>query len=322
MSVRVVVCQACGAMYNGAEYAQCPYCAGGHELKQKKKRPSLRSLIGLEKKPEPEREYGEYDAQSGQEDGAWQNPYPQNGEMPFEYPPSYDAESRENDVMQIDSTGATTLLTLTEDTSVSGDGQSIDTGESGNQAAPGKPEFVEVQTSFTAMNPESPADESAGTENQAAVTFPAPVNDHIQDIGKTTARYISVTEGNVVVYPVVGWLLCVKGVYYGQSFPLRSGVNRVGRSNDMEISLTKDISVSHKSMIRLTYDTRANEFSIAPGESGNLSYLNDRAIHERVILSGYEEIELGDTGANKFVFIPACGPDFQWSKYPAKKADG
>lgn len=135
----------------------------------------------------------------------------------------------------------------------------------------------------------------------------------IDSINKTTAKYISYSNGEVT-YPVVGWLVSVKGVYYGKSFPLKSGINRVGRSSDFEIAMLLDDSVSHEVVVKIVYDPKKNTFAALPGESA-LCYINGNCIYEKTDLFGYEEIELGDSEKNRFVFVPFCGPNFTWSNY-------
>ena len=46
------------------------------------------------------------------------------------------------------------------------------------------------------------------------------------------------------VEPVVGWLVCIKGAYRGESFKLKSGRNFIGRAANMDIVLGADQSVS------------------------------------------------------------------------------
>jgi hypothetical protein len=140
------------------------------------------------------------------------------------------------------------------------------------------------------------------------------VGNRVQEIKKTTAKYIS-TSGGEVTYPVVGWLVGVKGVYYGKAFPLKSGYNKVGRSNDMDVPLIKDNSVSHDVALKIVYDSKGNEFYVIPGEA-QMVYLENEILLDKAKLTGYEEICLGDSDCNKFVFVPLCGSKFQWEKYP------
>ena len=132
--------------------------------------------------------------------------------------------------------------------------------------------------------------------------------------GRTIGKYISAGNGESVS-PVVGWLVAVKGNCFGQDFKLKNGRNRIGRSHEMDVKLLNDESVSRSSVAVIIYDSKAEEFSILPGESDSLCYVNNKALYERVILEGYEELEFGDSGLNKYIFVPFCGGKFRWSDY-------
>lgn len=130
--------------------------------------------------------------------------------------------------------------------------------------------------------------------------------------GRTVGKYISNNAGESIA-PVVGWIVGIKGACHGQSFQLKSGRNKIGRSHDMDVKLMNDESVSRASVAVIVFDTKACEFSILPGESDSLCYVDDKAVYDRRILSGYERIEFGDAGLNRYIFVPFCGPHFQWA---------
>lgn len=132
--------------------------------------------------------------------------------------------------------------------------------------------------------------------------------------GRTVGKFTS-SNNDDVAEPVVGWLVCVKGTYFGQSFALKSGKNRIGRSMEMDVKLLNDESVSRTCVASIVFDTRAGEFSVIPGESDSLCYVGAEALYERKALAGFEEIELGDSEKNKFVFVPLCGEKFDWASY-------
>lgn len=139
------------------------------------------------------------------------------------------------------------------------------------------------------------------------------LGQQIGRVKKTVGRYID--DSGETISPVVGWLVGVKGKCFGQSFPIRDGKNKIGRSAGMEISLLNDDSVSRSCEATIIYDSRSNAFHIIPGESASLGYVNNEPLYERVKLKGMEEIEFGDSGKNKYVFVPLCGENFQWSAY-------
>lgn len=142
----------------------------------------------------------------------------------------------------------------------------------------------------------------------------ASLKNEISKVGRTVGKYIS-SSSEDVIEPVVGWLICVKGTYFGQSFQLKTGKNKIGRGKEFDVKLLNDDSISRTCMAVIAYDGKAREFSVWAGESDKLSYLNGKALYERVVLNGYEEIEFGDSEKNKFIFVPLCGEKFAWENY-------
>ena len=111
----------------------------------------------------------------------------------------------------------------------------------------------------------------------------------------------------------------IEGPYYGQSFALHSGRNKIGRSQDFDVRLLNDESVSRSCVAVIMFDAKASTFSIISGDSDSLCYVNGEALYERKVLVGYEQIELGDSERNMFVFVPLCGEQFSWISYQATK---
>lgn len=142
------------------------------------------------------------------------------------------------------------------------------------------------------------------------------LGQQIERVKKTVGRYID--DSGETISPVVGWLVGVKGKCFGQSFPIRDGKNKIGRSADMEVSLLNDDSVSRSCEAMIVYDSRSNAFHILPGESGSLGYVDNEPLYERMMLKGMEEIEFGNSGRNKYIFVPLCSDSFQWSSYSTK----
>ena len=147
-----------------------------------------------------------------------------------------------------------------------------------------------------------------------AVSNTINLRDQLKKSGRTVGKFTS-SNNDDAAEPVVGWLVCVKGAYFGQSFALKSGKNKIGRSAEMDIKLLNDESVSRTCVASIVFDARAGEFSAIPGESDSLCYISAEAIYERKVLAGFEEIELGDSEKNKFIFVPLCGEEFNWASY-------
>lgn len=140
------------------------------------------------------------------------------------------------------------------------------------------------------------------------------LKEQLRKSGRTIGKFTSSNDVETVD-PVVGWVVCVKGQYFGQSFALKSGKNKMGRSSEMDVKLLNDESVSRTCVATIVFDTRTAGFSIIPGESDSLCYVNNEALYERMALNGFEEIELGDSEQNKFIFVPLCGERFDWKQY-------
>jgi len=113
----------------------------------------------------------------------------------------------------------------------------------------------------------------------------------------------------VGIDPVVGWFLCVAGLDKGRDFRIRSGRNFIGRSENMDICITGDKSISRDKHAIVVYDPKKNVFMLQPGESREMCYLNGDGVYTPAVLNERDIVELGET---KLMFIPACGEAFQW----------
>ena len=116
---------------------------------------------------------------------------------------------------------------------------------------------------------------------------------------------------------VVGWLVCVKGEYKGRAFELRSGLNNVGRAQNMGVALAREPSVSRNRHAAIIFDPAVQMFHVAQGEGGGLTYLNGALVTGRERLRAYDKIQLGAAG---FVFAPLCGERFSWDDYNGNEA--
>lgn len=114
------------------------------------------------------------------------------------------------------------------------------------------------------------------------------------------------------VEPVVGWIVCVKGEYMGEGFPLKSGRNNIGRSLSMDIALAKEKSVSREKHAAIVFEPHQKKFFIQGGESSGLTYVNDELVMMFRELSDYDVITLGES---KFIFIHFVGDRFSWEDY-------
>ena len=116
--------------------------------------------------------------------------------------------------------------------------------------------------------------------------------------------------GSEEIDPVAGWLVIVEGPGAGRDLRIGVGRNDLGRDGDNRIPLPfGDTRISRRGHLWVNYDPLNRAFSVAPGNSTNLAYLNDVAIEERRPLAGGATITVGRT---KLRFVAFCGEGFAW----------
>lgn len=112
--------------------------------------------------------------------------------------------------------------------------------------------------------------------------------------------------------PVVGWLICVRGPHFGESFSITSGRNSIGRNSTNSVCLSKDDTVSREKHAWLVFEPRKKRFVAQPGEASGLAYVNGEEVLQPVELHEKEVIEFGNT---KLMLIPLCGESFSWEEW-------
>ena len=110
-----------------------------------------------------------------------------------------------------------------------------------------------------------------------------------------------------------GWVIVIAGPGKGQSRPIYSGSNSIGRSPDQAVPLyfgaNSDGEISRRDHTRIIYDAQSNDFKLIHGASRNLTYLNDEVVREITDLKAYDRIIIGRT---TLLFLPLCGTIFRW----------
>lgn len=109
--------------------------------------------------------------------------------------------------------------------------------------------------------------------------------------------------------PIVGWLVCVKGRFYGQDFRLKSGRNFIGRNPGMDICLSGENTVSRERHAAVIHEPRKNIFIAQPGESRELFYVNGNVVLSSVELKKNDILQVGDV---QLMLIPCCDEAFHW----------
>lgn len=117
--------------------------------------------------------------------------------------------------------------------------------------------------------------------------------------------------------PVVGWLVVLEGPGRGGHRPVYAGSNTIGRSANQRIPLDfGDQAISAEQQAFLVYDARKRVFQLVPNLGRpNLVHLNDQALLMAAELKARDRIQMGET---TLLFVPLCGPDFDWSTLKAK----
>ncbi|HIV24822.1 MAG TPA: FHA domain-containing protein [Candidatus Scatomonas pullistercoris] len=153
-----------------------------------------------------------------------------------------------------------------------------------------------------AVQPKPPA-----APGRAEVPAPAPKSAPAADENLTVGYYAR----SLGVEPVVGWLVCIKGEYRGQSFCLKAGRNFIGRAASMDVVLSLDHSVSRFRHAAVIYEPRSRTFLVDAGEARELCYLNGEVILSGRKMEAYDILDLGNTS---LMLVPCCGERFSWEE--------
>ncbi|MGN9105430.1 FHA domain-containing protein [Oliverpabstia intestinalis] len=164
-----------------------------------------------------------------------------------------------------------------------------------------QPAAVKAQEISPSPVPVSKLNKPASFVNTAVNGWEEPEDDE-----NCTVGYYAQVIG---VEPVVGWLVCIKGAYRGESFKLKSGRNFIGRAANMDIVLGADQSVSRLHHAAVVYDPKSRAFIVAAGDARELCYLNGDVVVTSQRLQAYDVLTLGNT---ELMLIPLCGEKFSW----------
>ncbi len=125
------------------------------------------------------------------------------------------------------------------------------------------------------------------------------------DDGKT----VSLIHKKAGIDPVVGWLVCVEGADRGRDYRIRSEKNFIGRAESMDVAIRGDETVSRENHAIVSFNPKARQFKLHPGDSRGLVYLNGEEVDHPAPLKAGDHIELGQT---KLLFVPLCDDAFSW----------
>lgn len=119
--------------------------------------------------------------------------------------------------------------------------------------------------------------------------------------------------------PVVGWLVIVGGPGLGSYRPVYEGNNTIGRADTNRIPLDfGDAAISSEEQAYVRYDAADRSFLFVPNlAKTNVVSVNDKRPTGAVPLESMDVIVMGRT---QLVFVPFCGPEFDWSEITENKA--
>lgn len=108
---------------------------------------------------------------------------------------------------------------------------------------------------------------------------------------------------------VVGCLICVKGSMTGAGFFLVEGHNDIGRGANLEVVLSKELTVSRKAHACITYDRESNRYQLVAAEGKKDVVYNGSVVEEAVILQNGGTICIGRC---EMRFVAFCDDNFIW----------
>ena len=147
------------------------------------------------------------------------------------------------------------------------------------------------------------------------VRQPAQVSEEVDDMDRTerVRGKQQVERGEFRQDPVVGWLVVVGGPGIGAYRPVFEGNNTIGRGAGNRIAIDfGDDAISGEEQAYLRYDSADRSFLFVPNlAKTNVVSVNDQRPAQAVPLQAMDVITMGRT---QLVFVPFCGPDFDWSE--------
>ena len=144
-------------------------------------------------------------------------------------------------------------------------------------------------------------------------------NGEIPDLSDTSQDEID-TEDPVTVKhqvyeivgrrKVVGCLICVEGVMKGEGFFLVEGDNDIGRGANLEVVLSKEITVSRKAHACITYSGDNNEYILSVAKDKSDVLYDGYKVDEPVVIKHGKIIGIGNC---RLKFMAFCDDEFSWS---------
>lgn len=204
-------------------------------------------------------------------------------------------------------------------------------------AEPAKPDAAPTPAAATpaAAPAQSPSAAEAARDVKAQTSLNKPQDKHMEFASPPTTRVVrggppkvettdaprtqlvrgkvQVKRGEFEQDPVVGWLVVVGGPGMGNFRPIFEGNNTVGRASSQRIPLDfGDDAISSEEQAYIRYDSTSRSFLFVPNlAKTNIVSINDKRPTGAVELHQMDVITIGRT---QLVFVPFCGPEFDWAE--------
>lgn len=108
---------------------------------------------------------------------------------------------------------------------------------------------------------------------------------------------------------VVGCLVCVKGSMRGEGFFLVEGHNDIGRGANLEIVLSKELTVSRKAHACIIYNSEKREYIFAGAQGKQDVSCNGKKVENPVLLEHGAMLQIGQCVLR---FMAFCDEKFDW----------
>lgn len=192
--------------------------------------------------------------------------------------------------------------------------------ESGsNDAPPPLPSAAEAAREARGGTPNIPPVEKVVAQPEAAappttrVVREKPATSAASDRTQLVRGRQPIERGEFRQDPVVGWLVIVGGPGIGAFRPIFEGNNTVGRSSNNRVPIDfGDDAISGEEQAYIRYDSTDRSFLLVPNMSKtNVVSVNEKRPTAAIELKAMDVISMGRT---QLVFIPFCGPEFDWGE--------
>ena len=108
---------------------------------------------------------------------------------------------------------------------------------------------------------------------------------------------------------VVGCLICVKGTMKGVGFFLVEGHNDIGRGANLEVVLSKELTISRKAHACITYEEKQNQYYLTAADGKQDVFYNGKLVNKSVLIKDGGEIGIGQCMLR---FVAFCNDCFKW----------